>query len=182
MGRAAWVLPVLTLAVLVLDAAHPREAAAQSVAVGWSQPLSATSPPAPPAARVWYGWQTFLAEGAAVSALVLLLVVLDQSAADATTIDLTLGAGLAAYLLAGPAVHVAHGRLGAALASLGLYVGIPAVSALAFGLLGGAAGWDNHAFGGFGAGALFVGLPVGVLAAILTDGLALAWDPVPRRQ
>ncbi len=76
--------------------------------------------------RHWYGWQVMTADLAAASIFVTGIVIVRHS----PTVPLVLGA--AVFVAAPPAIHFAHGRVGAGLGSLGLRLALPT----AFGLLG----------------------------------------------
>ncbi|MEO6602947.1 MAG: hypothetical protein ABIQ16_23885 [Polyangiaceae bacterium] len=74
----------------------------------------------------WYGWQVMTADLAAASILMTGVVIVPHS----STVALVLGAGV--FIAAPPAIHFAHGRVGAGLGSLGLRLALPTT----FGLLG----------------------------------------------
>ena len=132
-----------------------------------------TAPTAVSTETSWYGWQILTTAGAAATLFGVTLAADDQVAGS----PFILGTVFAAYMLGGPIIHWAHERVGIGFLSLGLNFAIPAVSALAWGVIGEAADWDTSAFDGFTAGYFFIGIPVGILAAVLTDALGLAWEP-----
>lgn len=106
--------------------ATPVAPASQPVSPNEHAPLdaAAASPPetTTPIESRWYGWQVLVTGGVAGSVLAtnLLLWTHDSDAAIPGT-----GLWLAAYILGGPIVHVAHDRPLHALASLAFNVGIP---------------------------------------------------------
>lgn len=118
----------------------------------------------------WYGWQTLVADGLALGVAGL---GLGLDAGDTSTTVLSLAA--TGYVLGGPLVHLGHGDAMKGLGSLGLRVGAPLVSGVVFGAL--FAGTANHAMSGFQAGFYFIGVPVGVVTAIIVDAAVLAWEP-----
>jgi hypothetical protein len=116
-------------------------------------------PPPRPKER-WYGWQTLLADGAAIS--------IGVAAIAADTPGLFAGSAVA-YLLAPPMIHLHHARGGAAGGSLGLRLGGPLLGAV----IGGGSCEESS-----GACASW-GLVVGAVAAMLIDAGYLAWEVVP---
>ncbi|MEZ4371506.1 MAG: hypothetical protein R3B07_11805 [Polyangiaceae bacterium] len=125
---------------------------------GWGQPGSERelAPTEPETERVWYGWQTLTADGATVA----------LGAA-------TGGAGLVGYFFAVPAIHLAHGRGGAALASLGFRTVLPIAFAY------GAVAIDD---GDHGYAAPILGAALGVGTAIALDAAWLARETRPRSE
>ncbi len=119
----------------------------------------------------WYGWQTLLADGAAVSAVV---AAFSSGANRGGSTSFYL-ASASAYALAAPMVHLFHRRPLVALEDVGIRLGAPAVLALVgYGLGQG----DHESFvppGGLEALALGA---VGVVAAIVFDSAWLANEPV----
>jgi hypothetical protein len=122
----------------------------------------------------WYGWQTLMTDGVAVALL-------------ATGIEAQSG-GVAAlsgatFALGAPIVHLAHGRGGAAAASLGIRVGMATV-----GLFGGA--WmescSSHTSEDEGTVCGMQGATIGLLAgaagAMIIDAALLAHEDVRREQ
>jgi hypothetical protein len=94
--------------------------------------------------------------------------------------------GLGGYVLAAPAIHIAHGNPGRALGSLGLRLGMP-VGLGADGVYVGVAlvGKECNGiqcFGGFVVGAILGGLGFlsGMVGASVLDGAVLARERVPR--
>ncbi len=127
-------------------------------AQGWGQPGS-TRYLAPPdevqTESHWYGWQTLTADGA---------TLLGTAAAGP--------AGLGAYFVASPIIHLAHGRGWAALGSLGLRVGLPFAGLYAGGAL---SHGDSYA-------GPVVGVLVGAVAASAIDAAFLAREDRPLRR
>jgi len=82
--------------------------------------------PEPVSQTHWYGWQTLLVDGAALSTVVggFWLRPANQ---DWSVVSI---AGIGAWALGAPVVHWAHGRTGVGFASLGLRFGLPALGAL----------------------------------------------------
>jgi hypothetical protein len=106
----------------------------------------------------WYGWQTLLADVAAVAA---------ASAGGE--------AGLGVYALGGPIVHWSHGNTGRGFGSLALRTGAPIVLGAAF-----VAGCDPDEDAEFGClGAALAGVGLGMVTAIVLDASVLARDEVP---
>jgi hypothetical protein len=79
-------------------------------------------------------------------------------------------AALAVYGLGAPVVHVAHGRYGVALGSLGLRVGLPVLGGLVTWKMAGCAGGDLCGL------AAIPGAVFGAASAIAIDASALAWE------
>jgi len=139
-------------------------------------PAQVYVPAKPETPRItWYGWQTLIADGAAVGLLWLALVSSDGSAGN------ILGtASFMTYLLGGPIVHWAHGHGGKGWASVGLRVGLPIGGAIAGALIGRAA-CGSEGEGDFVPcpvvyGAL--GLVGGMAAAPIVDATVIAREPV----
>ncbi|HSO40490.1 MAG TPA: hypothetical protein VLT33_48520 [Labilithrix sp.] len=116
----------------------------------------------------WYGWQTLLVDGA--SLLVLPAVAMTSDSAGGGLL-LVAGGG---YLLGGPIVHLAHGEVARAFASLGLRAGLPLVG----GFVGVAAAKENCRGELCGLGGAFVGAALGMVAATIIDPAALAYEKV----
>lgn len=118
----------------------------------------ATAPPPPAeenrARPTWYGWQTLLADGASIAVTPAVPLV-----------------GLGGYVLGGPIVHLAHGRVGAALGSLGLRVGAPIAGGTAAYLI------QGKCRGDFCGVAPLLGAGVGLISAIALDSALLARAP-----
>jgi hypothetical protein len=131
----------------------------------------ALEPPAPPT-QLGYRWQTALADGAALS-----MVVLGASSESGSLVDM----GLGTYLFGAPIVHLSHNRPGRAAGSLALRLGLPIL-----GLMVGIKSHTCHASPdlcdeGPGAEAV-IGLLGGVIAASVIDTAFLAkGDDAPAR-
>jgi hypothetical protein len=79
---------------------------------------------------------------------------------------------LGAWLLASPTVHVVHGDYGAAVASLGLHIGLPLLG-FALGYETAGCGSNNDAFL-CGAGQGLAGMGIGMVVATVIDATQLA--------
>ena len=123
----------------------------------------------------WYGWETLLVDGAALT----LGSVLMAAGDDYDTTGLGAGVLITGYAVGGPIVHWSNGQVGKGFASLGLRLGAPIVvgfGGLAFGALLGAGacnGTSDCVTGGAAVGAA-LGVIVGGAAAIAIDSAALA--------
>lgn len=121
------------------------------------------SPPSPSTRRPtshWYGWQTLIADGAAL----------------ATTAVAPVG-GLALYCTGAPIVHLAHGRIKNAGLSVGLRVAGPFVGGLIGYGIGRAGDGDRGV--SYGTAILaFLGLVGGGVGAIVVDHAVIAREPV----
>jgi hypothetical protein len=161
LGRAAWTVPALVLAL-----AGQARAAAD---VPEDAP-AAVEDAEPALVPHWYGGRVLLADGASVAVL---------AAGGALRSTPVLVAGLAGWFLAAPVVHARHATFGRGAASFALRVGLPTL-----GLLVGQAAsrgcWNDVGASdscevGAGAGGLFLG----VLAAEIVDIALLARDAHP---
>ncbi len=139
--------------------------------VGHAAPAAAAAadrtPAAPPRKHShWYGWQTIIVDGMS------LLVV--PAMADETKSTSLLALGVGGYALGGPIVHLAHGEVARGAASLGLRVGLPFLGAL-----GGAMVDGNSCSGEIcRMDRVVLGGALGVLAAVVVDSAALAYERV----
>jgi hypothetical protein len=118
----------------------------------------------------WYGDETLLMDGA--SAAVALLAVL----ADDELASPILGfASIGGYVAGGPMMHVRHHAPGRALGSVALRVGLPLLG------LAPALACSGRERDGCGEaiGAVLIGLPLGIGAAIAIDAAVLAREDVP---
>lgn len=151
---------------------EPSDATSTTVTAPAASTLLAPAPE-PEAAPRWYGNQVLLADGTAL-ALVLAGAVAGGAGNDTVGLALAYG-GLATYALGGPIVHLAHDRPGAALGSLSLRVGLPAVS----GLMGMAIEQQSCHPGQWfcGLGGMMLGGLVGMAGAVAIDAAALAYAP-----
>jgi hypothetical protein len=114
----------------------------------------------------WYGWQTLLTDG---GALVLLATGAQSNDPNSTILE----ASLATYVLGGPVVHLAHGRLAPAGTSLLLRIGLP-MGGLGLGLFAGGCSLDACS----SPGTLVAGMAVGVISAIAVDAGVLSYEDV----
>jgi hypothetical protein len=128
-------------------------------------------------ATEWYGWQTLLADGAALS-LVVGGASLQSNKTAQTGGGLLAVGGALTYVLGGPIIHVVNERALTGLASLGLRVGVP-VGGTLLGAIGGSAvcrdssgNWICALVGGV------IGFSVGILGAVIVDASVLARKPV----
>jgi hypothetical protein len=123
----------------------------------------------------WYGWQTLTADAAAAS-LFALIVGLDVAGKSAQ--GPVAGVGLGVYLLGAPAIHVAHRRVGAGLASLGIRLVAPAIGAIVGSSF-------NSRYSETG-DQLVLGLFAGIVVASALDATLLAREsvaaPAPRTE
>jgi hypothetical protein len=141
-------------------------------------PAQAATLPPPPSERtvpVWYGQQIYLADG-------LNTLVLDPLGGEVLfghSYGWAAGLILGTYFIypfSGPIVHLAHGNVGRAFASLGLRIGLPILAAAAL---------NNHSCDHYEEDGIcvdsgvFFGLVFGGIAAVLLDGAVLAYDEVP---
>jgi hypothetical protein len=176
LARLFWILPAALLTLArparaenIFTSSDPAPASAASPpASGLGRParsenIFTSSDPSPesaastPASSGWYGWQILLADTASIT-----LVFAGGARSDAAVT-----AGLAGWIGAGPAVHLAHGDVGKGALSLALRLGLPLLGAWAGSRIAGCAGQsgDNDECGGPAAlGGLF-----GVLAAETID-------------
>lgn len=100
----------------------------------------------------WYGWQVLITDGASIAALAV-----------------APPASVAGYALGGPIVHLAHGRLDNAAASLGTRVLLPPAFAFVAGAL-----LDDRRGGDFGGLGMLAGGAVGVVSAMALDAALYA--------
>lgn len=128
----------------------------------------AVGPDGAEAATEWYGWQTLLADGAAVT-----FTVMAAKEPDSTPF---LMASAGTYLLGGPIVHAAHGNWGRAAGSLGLRLGLP----LAGGLAGAALAQCRQGEWFCGYAEVGMGTLIGIVAAVTIDASVLAREPVTK--
>ena len=131
--------------------------------------------PTAPSER-WYGYQTLLLDVVPLVAVpVGGVLAAEEGRADGNPIVgvSVLGVGASAYLLGGPIVHWAHGRVGVGFLSLGLRVLGPLAG------LGLGAVTSEIATGSKNQDGIPVGAALGALAAIVFDGAVLGWQKVP---
>lgn len=145
--------------------------APQSREVSLPSPGDDVEPP------LWYGWQTLSLDGALIAGTIAILVLADGSDRG-NTLALVPAAG---FVLGGPTIHLVHHEPWRALGSLGLRAGLP--------VIGGAMGIGVFAtcpppegdYGSCGLGELVVGTALGIVAASLIDGGALARESAKPR-
>jgi hypothetical protein len=127
----------------------------------------------------WYGWQTLTLDGAALGLGLSGAHLFERHAAAGVTLG---AAGVLGYSLSAPLVHWAHGRAGAAGASLALRVGLPLLS------VGVLSGGSAARCPGTGASdderycermerTLLLAGSLSMLAASLIDAAVLGWEP-----
>ncbi|MBX3129021.1 MAG: hypothetical protein KF718_20055 [Polyangiaceae bacterium] len=109
--------------------------------------------------RQWYGWQTLTLDGAALGTLLL--------AAAADSSELVVVSGLT-YAVGPALVHTGHGRPGAALGSIALRLGGPAIG-----------GYLGSAPSGSDLGTAVLGVLLGMAGAIALDSAVLARKDAP---
>jgi hypothetical protein len=121
----------------------------------------------------WYGWQTLLADSTAIG-------LFGLAAANRANGPL-LGASGVVYVAGGPAIHLAHGRVGALAGSLALRVGLPLVGV---GLGAATASCsaqrqseDDDAGTPCGLTGAVYGFAVGAGLAMVVDMAVLSWEP-----
>ena len=116
----------------------------------------------------WYGWQTLIVDGSWIVGGPLLASVSAESGAA-----LILGG----YFLGPPIVHWAHGQVGRGFADLGIRVGAPVVLGTV-GYLVFTGGGSNGSYDALaGAVGILLGAGLGIVAAIVVDAAALAYEP-----
>jgi hypothetical protein len=123
-------------------------------------------PPASPPAQTtrWYGWQTLIADGAAIGTTFFAPV-----------------AGLALYLTGGPIAHVMNENFARAGASLGVRAGLPLgvglVGALSGAALSAASRSHDTALGAAVGG--IIGAGAGAIGAVIIDSAVIAKESMP---
>lgn len=148
-------------------AARTREPAPKPPPVAAPEKPATTEKTAEPETR-WYGWQTLLADSA--STTLMALGVPTQSGVPAVI-------GFVGYLVAPPIIHAAHSRPLAALADVGLRVGLPVI----FGIVGNALCKTPDSDLGC-APQVAVGVLLGMVTAVVVDGAALSFETVTPMQ
>ena len=113
----------------------------------------------------WYGWQTLIVDGGVIVGS----TVLAGASGEAAGVLLVTG-----YFFGGPIVHWSHGQVGRGFADLGIRVGAPLVLAT-LGYLVFNRGGSADVAGAVGA---VLGFGLGVVAAIVIDASALAYEKV----
>lgn len=162
-----FLVPAIALAASLLPA---------SSAYAYDDALPAASRPEPHPTLRWYGYQTLLADGAA---LALAIPAVTSPWGSATQQGFGVASGIT-YGLGGPIVHLAHGHLDKALLDLGLRAAVPLALGFIGGLIGAAANPcdSTQLLCGLGSGAgASVGALVGVGTAVVIDSSVLAREP-----
>jgi hypothetical protein len=121
--------------------------------------------------RRWYGDLTLLTDGAALALFLSSVAVNDRGTGQAVLV----GSGVV-YLLGAPVVHLTRPRGLAALGSLGLRLGMPAIGGFLGAQLSGLAApndGDEVVIG------TVLGLLGGFATAIVLDAAVVAWQPLP---
>lgn len=155
-----------------------RELATKDLVLGWTEPGARIADRAPDwhrdprgTKKRWYGWQTLMADGASLLVVpVVGGVILPKGEHD----DAIALAAVGGYALAPGAIHLAHGRPGAAAASVGLRVGMPITG----GLLGLAVSKGNCHTELCGLDGAVLGFALGAVGAIAIDAAALSRETV----
>jgi hypothetical protein len=131
-------------------------------------PYGAADKPAPKYEKTWYGWQTLIADGAAIA--------MYEGGRASTTAPLKT-AGIMTFFLGTPILHMIHGNVGAGFGSAGLRFALPGLGALV-GLFAGIASSNaSSADARFddAADAVAVGVLVGAIGCALIDAGAVAY-------
>ena len=125
--------------------------------------------------RIWYGWQTLLADGASFGLMLGGAAVASRQHASGDTGSNITGVGVLGYTFAPAIVHFIHRNPGRGFASIGLRIGLP----IAAGIVGAAlsSGCDRYLCESDGAA---VGALLGVGGAIAMDAALFAYD-APKR-
>jgi hypothetical protein len=123
----------------------------------------------------WYGWQTLLADSTAIG-------LFGLAAANRANGPL-LGASGVVYVAGGPAIHLAHGRVGALAGSLALRVGLPLVGV---GLGAATASCSGQSTGDDTSGCALSGSVYGFIAgagvAMIVDMAVLSWESTTKAE
>ena len=168
-------LRVVALGVACLGAIETTAGSAGAQAQSSPSADAALRPLGAAPARTWYGNQTIVVDVAST-----LLMV----GGLAGHVDAVFLIGLAGYAFGGPAIHAVHGRPEITLASFFVRFAVPAVTGLIGAGIGDATLRRQPSFndGSFlsppVAGAL-VGVPLGMVGAMVLDSSLLAWTPAP---
>jgi hypothetical protein len=136
-----------------------------------------TAPEPAPTPRVttsqWYGWETLLVDGAALTTMIASGVRSNNGLAP-------VGYGL--FVLGPPLVHVAHGHIGTGLADAGMRFLLPiAVGALGYAIDYSMSSCNDQQWLCFrGLGGAVIGAFIGYATAVTLDAAVLAREPVVR--
>lgn len=125
--------------------------------------------------RHWYGWQTLVADGASLAALVVGASLTGQRSSNDGPGDTLVWTGLLGYELAPGIVHFVHRNPGRGFASFGLRLGLPLAAAFVGASL--ASGCNTNLCESNGAA---VGALLGMGGAIAIDTAVFAYDD-PKR-
>jgi hypothetical protein len=130
--RGAWLLISGIAVPFTARGAGPAEGtpAAESPAVNVEPQQREDSPERP---LRWYGWQTLASDAASIGLIRTGFAVGDRSAGSDGSLTATsgfIGLGTAGYLGGAPTVHAFHHNPGRSIASVGLRLGLPLVSAI----------------------------------------------------
>jgi len=116
----------------------------------------------------WYGWQTLVTDGAAITFLAMATQARDTAP--------YLEASAATYLLGGPIVHAGHGNWGRAAGSLALRATLPFFG----GLTGAALAQCRQGQWLCGVAETSLGTLLGISTAMALDWGVLAWEPATK--
>lgn len=125
--------------------------------------------------RQWYGWQTLVADGTSLAALLVGASLTSQRSSSDGAGDTLVGAGLLGYVLAPGIVHFAHRNPGRGFASFGLRLGMPLAAAFVGASL--ASGCNTNLCESNGAG---IGVLLGMGGAVAIDAALFAYDDAKR--
>jgi hypothetical protein len=134
-------------------------------------PVAAAPAPVPPPEKyekVWYGWQTLIADSVSLSLFG--AGALSKTPAVTTT-------GVVGFLLATPIVHMVHGNVGKGFGSIGIRLMLPLVS-VGIGALAGLIASSNSRIDNVGdrvGDGAIIGFIVGLAGCVLIDAAALAY-------
>ena len=165
--QRAWIAEI-ALPVACFIASAPRVCAAAPPTEERPDESSATPAPPPREAPRWYGWQTFAVDSVA-GAIFLGAIADDHN-------SLLFGLSGVTFSLGAPAIHVAHGRWGVAVGSLGMRMLGPFVGTMigsgadVRASANGDAGSDTHGKWSV------IGAGIGGLVVSVIDGVILAYD------
>ena len=125
--------------------------------------------------RRWYGWQTLVADGTSLAALLVGASLTSQRSANDGPGDTLVWAGLLGYELAPGIVHFVHRNPGRGFASFGLRLGMPLAAAFVGASL--ASGCNTNLCESNGAG---IGVLLGMGGAVAIDAALFAYDDAKR--
>jgi hypothetical protein len=126
----------------------------------------------PPQEPTWYGWQTLIVDGAALSLTVAAFSRANSSGNSAATLLELSGI---TYVIGPPIVHWAHGNVGKGFGSLGMRLVAPVLGA-GIGCALDQSGGELGCLGGLALGGF-----AGIVLAVVLDNALLAYDPAPER-